>query len=117
MANDPPVQQATSIPSMDFRGTKFVNEDGTLSAPAQGFFDLLQKFLVKNIGEEGLVAASQTTGARLDIQNNFTTSVTNIDTYTCQFGTFLYDITTNKVYVTLNPGLTGKPVFTEIATV
>lgn len=112
MAN--PIIQASRIPSMDFRGNKFVNEDGTLSETAQAFFDLLQTSLIKIIGNEGLVAPSQTTANINIIQNNLQTSPTNIETNTCQFGTFVYDEDSNQVKVTVDKG-DGTPLFKQVS--
>ena len=114
-----PIMRRVSIPSMNFRGNKFVNEDGTLTDVAQGFFDTLQKTLISNIGEEGLVAPSQSTTDKLTIQNNIVTSVTNNQTYTCQFGTFLYDYNAKQVFVALDSGIgpvMGAPIFKQVVT-
>lgn len=105
-----------AIPSMDFRGNKFVNDDGTLSEVAQSFFDLLNTFLIKNFGAEGLVMSSQPTANVGVIQNNVTTGPTGLQTSTCQFGTMLYNQTTNKAMVALNDGA-GNPIFKEITTI
>ncbi len=116
MANDPIMNRVT-VPSFDFRGNKFVNQDGTLTDVAQGFFDSLQNFLVKNIGEEGLVAPGQTTMNRLNIQNNIVVSQTGNVVYTCLPGTILYDYTTVQAYVALEASVgTGIPIFKQIVT-
>lgn len=105
----------TRVPSMNFRGNKFVNEDGTLTAVAQGFFDLLNAYLVTNVGDEGLVAPSQITTSITAIQNAKNVSDTGIESYKCQFGTFIYDSAVNKMKVALNAGA-GAPIFKEITT-
>ncbi len=103
------------IPIMDFRGNKFVNEDGTLTDVAQAFFDLLNTVLIKNIGDEGLVSPTQSASDIAIIQNNFTLSPTGLTTYTCDFGTIVYDSTNNKAKVALDDGM-GAPIFKEILT-
>jgi len=103
----------SNIPIMDFRGSKFVNPDGSLTDVAQSFFDLLQQILVNNIGTEGLVAPSQTAVGITQIQNNTTSSVTGLISNTCQFGTLLYDSDNNLLKVALNNG-SGNPIFKTI---
>lgn len=109
----------TIVPTMDFRGSKFVNEDGTLSEVAQSVFDALQTYIVKNLGNEGLVASTQSSDPAnntiLQIQNNTLTSPTGTPYKTCQFGTFLYNSYTGKQMVTVNPG-GGVPIFKNILT-
>lgn len=103
------------IPIMDFRGSKFVNEDGTLSDVAQSFFDLLNTVLIKNIGSEGVIAPSQSASNIMIIQNNKTTNVVLNNSYTCQFGTLIYDNTNNKLVVSLDNG-SGAPIFKNVLT-
>lgn len=108
-----------NIPRMDFRGNKFVNPDGTLTEVAQGFFDLLDTVLTKNIGPEALVAPSQSSTTTPNniatIQNNKIVSNTNQTTYTCQFGTFLFDTATDNLLVAKG-SLTGIPIFKTVMT-
>jgi len=103
------------IPSMDFRGNKFVNADGTLTDVAQSFFDLMNTVLIKNLGDEGVVVPSEDATNIGIIQNNKTISPTGIETNTCEFGTLIYDSTNNKLKVALNDG-SGSPTFKEIVT-
>lgn len=109
-----PIVGAVSIPSMDFRGNKFTNEDGTLTETAQGFFDLLYKFMVKNLGEEGLVAPTQPTVNKNIIQDNTEFSPTGITTHTCKFGTILYDSDEQAVYIAVDNG-SGLPIFKQVS--
>lgn len=111
-----------NIPTFDFRGSRFVNTDGTLSDVAQAFLDSLLTVLIKNAGNEGLVAPSMSNASPdlnlTKIQNNVIVSPTGIATYTCQFGTLMYDSTPlgpNVLKVALNDGL-GKPIFKTILT-
>lgn len=103
------------VPSMDFRGQKIVNEDGTFSDVMQSFFNDLEIFLTKNIGDEGLVMPSQTTDNVDIIQNNVSIGPTEIETSTCEFGTLLYNEDTNKGMIALDDG-SGNPIFKEIIT-
>lgn len=103
------------LPTMDFRGNKFVNTDGTLTDVAQNFFDTLNHVLIKNIGQEGLVMPAQKSNDIDVIQNNTTQSATGNITYTCQFGTVIYDNESNKAKVALK-NLDGTPIFKELVT-
>lgn len=103
------------VPIMDFRGSKFVNEDGTLTDVAQSFFDLLTTVLIKNIGQEGIIVPSQSATNITTIQNNMTTNILLSNSYTCQFGTLLYDNTNNFLKVALNNG-SNIPIFKTITT-
>lgn len=106
----------TRVPSMNFRGNKFVNEDGTLTAVAQGFFDLLNAYLVTNVGDEGLVAPSQTTSGLDIIRQAQSIRPTGQGSFTCQFGTIAYDASVNKLKVALDAGYPNPPIFKEIIT-
>lgn len=103
------------IPSMDFRGQKVVNEDGTFTDSVQNFFDLLHTLLIQNLGDEGLVMATQSTSNILSIQNATTTGPTGTLTKSCEFGTMIYDSTTNQPKIALNDG-SGNPLFKIINT-
>jgi hypothetical protein len=104
-----------NIPIMDFRGVKFVNDDGSLTDVAQAFFDSLQSILVRNFGEEGLVSPSQSASNITTIQNNQEEGPTGILSHTCKFGTFIYDSSNNKGKICLDDG-SGNPIFKEILT-
>ena len=97
-----------NIPIIDFRGKKFTDENGILTDAAQYFFDSLTTALIKNIGQEGLVAPTQTDSNITLIQNNISNNA-----YTCQYGTIIYDSSTNIGKIALNDG-TGKPKFYNI---
>lgn len=104
------------IPIMDFRGSKFVNEDGTLTEVSQSFFDLLTTILIKSIGQEGIVSPTQDSASIALIQDNQVSNVlTGNSSYTCQFGTLIYDSTNNKLIVALDDGF-GIPVFKNVLT-
>ncbi len=104
------------IPIMDFRGSKFVNEDGTLSDVAQSFFDLLTTVLIKNIGQEGIVSPTQSVSNITIIQDNQEKNILTVNNvYTCKFGTLIYDSTNNKLVVSLDDGF-GVPIFKNVLT-
>jgi len=103
------------IPTMDFRGNKFVNEDGTLSDVAQAFFDNLIDVLTKGAGDEGLQVPSQSNPDIITIQDHTVTGPTGISTKTCQFATLIGDTTNNKLMVALDNG-SGTIVFKNILT-
>ena len=110
-----PDTHGSRIPSMDFRGNKFTNEDGTLTELGQQFFDLLHVCLQKIIGSEGLVAPTQPSSNITIIQDNIVVSPTGTETNTCQFGTLIYDSTLNELRVALNNG-SGAPIFKQVNT-
>jgi len=101
------------IPSMDFRGQKVVNEDGTFTDVVQSFFDALNQTLTKEAGDEGLVMPTQTTDNMTVIQNNITKTPTGLEVRTCEYGTLIFDETTNKPMVAIDDG-SGNPIFKEI---
>lgn len=103
------------IPTMDFRGQQFVNEDGTLTAVAQSFLDSLLSLMQSNLGQEGLVMPPQKSSDITIIQNNINKSPTEIITYTCNYGTMIYDETNNVGKLALNNG-SGVPIFKTIMT-
>ena len=103
------------IPSMDFRGQKVVNEDGTFTDSVQNFFDSLHSALVAIIGDEGLVMPTQDDDNLSTIETATITSPTGIVTNKCQFGTMIYDSTTNKGMLSLDDG-SGNPIFKQIVT-
>jgi hypothetical protein len=103
------------IPSMDFRGQKIVNEDGTFTDSVQNFFDTLHTLLINNLGDEGLVMPTQSASNITLIQDALITSPTGIQTPSCEFGTLIYDATTNQPLVALDDG-SGNPLFKTIVT-
>ena len=87
----------------------FVDKDGTLSDVGKGFFNQLISELQTNASNEGLVAPTQTAG-------NLATIVANQNAagqYTCQYGTFLYDVTSNSIRVAMNNG-SNAPIFKTV---
>jgi len=108
-----PILQTVRIPNMNFRGNKFVNEDGTLTDVAQGFFDLLNTALNNIVGNEGLVAPSQNNTNIVTIANNNVISQTGNVVYTCKPGTLIWN-TDNTQLIVAFPGT--PPVFKQILT-
>lgn len=90
-----------------------VDDDKNRTPVEQIFMQQLITQLQQNAGPEGLVAPTQTNVAPnfniTTIQNN---QLDNGE-YTCAFGTFLYNATTNSIIVTIDDG-TGKPVFKTV---
>jgi hypothetical protein len=103
------------VPSMDFRGQKFVDENGNLTSTAQSFFDMLQVLMVQNLGDEGLVMPTQSAADIVVIQDNTEANPNGLVTKTCEYGTMIYDETNNLAKVALNDG-TGNPIFKQIVT-
>lgn len=103
------------IPTMDFRGQKFVNPDGTLSEVAQNFLDALQSLMNTFIGEEGVVMPTQTASNITVIQNNTQMTPNGVNYHTCAYGTLIYDSTDNTARVALNNG-SNAPIFKTITT-
>jgi hypothetical protein len=102
-----------NIPTFDFRGNKFVNEDGKLSDVAQAFMDELINALIAGAGQEGLVSPTQNAANIVTIQNNQTTGPTGIISPTCDFGTSLYNSDANSIMFTINDG-SGNPIFKTV---
>jgi hypothetical protein len=97
------------LPIIDFRGQRIVNPDGTFSDVGQSFFDSLLLFLIKTIGDEGVVLPPQSTANANIIAGNTNSQ----GAYTCQFGTGIYNPDTNTVEFALNNGR-GIPVFQSL---
>lgn len=104
-----------NVPSMDFRGQKFVDENGVLTPTAQSFFDMLQILMSQNLGNEGLVMPTQSATDITVIQDNTVTNPNGLVTKTCEYGTMIYDETNNLAKVALDDG-TGNPIFKQIVT-
>jgi hypothetical protein len=102
-----------NIPTFDFRGNKFVNEDGKLTDVAQGFMDELINALIAAIGQEGSQVAQQSADNITTIQNNQIISATGIITNTAQYGTIMYDSTNNTGRFSINNG-SNLPIFKTI---
>lgn len=88
---------------------QIVNEQGFPTDDELTFRQTLLTNLQRFIGNEGIVAPTQTNTNILSIQNN-----TNANgQYTCAFGTLIYDATNNKLLAAIDDG-TGKPIFKEV---
>jgi len=70
------------------------------------FFDQLINTLQKFAGEEGIVLPPQAASNITIIQNN---QLQNLS-YTCNFGTGLYNSTANSIMFAINNG-SGAPIF------
>lgn len=82
-----------------------------LTSVGKSFFETLINYFYTNHSSEGLVAATQPAANVASIQNN---TLPN-GSYTCQYGTFLYDSTLNNLVVCLNNG-SNVPQFYSIMT-
>lgn len=104
---------------------QIVDDKGNATDDELTFRHALITSLQNNFGDEGLIAPSQTNKtvdpdpAELlhirQIQNNrLPNPVTGApDQYTCGFGRFLYDITNNRILVSIDVG-GGVPGFAEV---
>ncbi len=97
-----------NFPIFDFGGIQFTDDQGKLTDVAQKLMDLLLKTLISGVGTEGF-AISQLSSADIAVVQNNRDSSGN---FTCQFGTVVYDTTTNQLKVAKNSA--GAPVFTVI---
>ncbi len=106
-----------------------VDKNGMPTDDEWDFRQILITALQKNIGSEGLVAPTQTndtTNLDLFLRNHIKdiqdAQLPNPITgqlpgaYTCQFGTFLYDATNNRILVAIDGG-GGVPAFKEVVLV
>lgn len=83
-----------------------------LSAVGKTFFETFINYFMTNFSSEGLVPPSQSAANITSIQNNRLPN----GNYTCQFGTLIYNSTTNSLMVALNNG-SNVPVFHTIMVV
>jgi hypothetical protein len=106
-----------TIPSLvpsrfpNFFDTQFVDKQGYLTDPWRQILQQLFTQLQLNMGNEGLVAPSQTNPNMLIIQNNQNAAGEN----TAAYGTLIYNTDTNMLNVALDNG-SGAPVFYPITT-
>lgn len=100
-----------NIPTIDFGGSQFTDDNGMLTDIAQKFMDLLVQLLMLNVGPEGF-AVTQLSSANINIVEGNQDSRGN---YTCQYGTLVYDTDNNQLKVALNNGM-NVPVFKVITT-
>jgi len=100
-----------NIPTLDFGGTQFTDDNGMLTDVAQKFMDILVQVLMLNVGPEGFVVPSLSLSNINIVQNNQDLQ----GNYTCQFGTMVYDTDNNQLKVALNNG-SGIPIFKIVTT-
>ena len=99
---------------------KITDKEGNPTDDELTFRQALVTGLQKNIGNEGLIAPSQTNAAAPD---DFITQIQNHripdpitfapGQYSCGFGRFLYDETNNRILVSVDVG-GGVPGFAEV---
>jgi len=107
-----PQQPPNRIPDLPIG--KIVNEEGEATDVEQTFRQNLVTGLTNIIGNEGIVAPTQTAADITIIQNNTTVNPSGgAAVPTCQYGTFIYDSTNNRIVVTIDNGA-GSPIFKEV---
>ena len=112
MATNFPAQLKFRIPNLP--SGPIADKDGNPTQAELNFRQMLLQQLQLLMGNEGMVMPTQSSDNITTIQNNSTlTPGTNITTYPCQFGTFIYNETSNSIQVAVNDG-TGKPVFKTV---
>lgn len=91
----------TNVPSVPI-DPMYEIKDGKvlLTAVGKNFFETFINYFFKNFSSEGLVSPTQSTSDINSIQNN---TLQN-GNFTCQYGTFIYNSTTNNLMVCLNNG-------------
>ncbi len=109
----------------NFVDVKVVNEDGTFTDEWRNIMQTLLQSAQLNLGNEGYVVPTVSSdpnsvtpptsgGQLLQVQNNIIT-VNGVSSYTCKFGTIIYDSFDNKGKIALNNGA-GAPIFKDITT-
>lgn len=83
-----------------------------ISSSWRQFFDFLIKQLQSNASNEGVVSPSQSASDILKIQNN---QLQNLS-YTCQYGTSIYNSTANSIMFAINNGA-NVPLFKTVTLV
>lgn len=101
----------TRIPDLPLG--RMVTEEGEPTDEELTFRQSLISNLQSWVGNEGLVAPTQTAADITIIQNNTQGNQSGFTMYTCGFGRILYDVTNNKMVVSIDDG-TGVPIFKEI---
>lgn len=106
----PPVVRVPNLQS-----NKITDKDGNATDDELTFRHTLITNLQKLFGNEGCVVPTQNATNITIIQNNTVTNPgTGVsDTYTCQFGTILYNSTANSIMIAVDNGA-GVPVFKTV---
>ena len=95
---------------------RIVNEDGTPTQEEQTFRSALLNLLQTIAGTQGLVAPTVTAAEEAVIVAG--TSVVpsplgDLTTYTCQYGTIVYNSTANSMRMAVNNG-SNQPIFKTV---
>jgi len=119
MSTDVPIQRNTvRIPNLPMG--QIVDANGKATDEEMTFRQALLTLLEQLAGNEGLVMPQQTDANITTIQNaTIETPIGNsgssVTTYTCAFGTMLYDSTTAEVKIAVeDPLSSGIPVFKTV---
>jgi hypothetical protein len=87
------------------------DEKGFRSPVELVFMQQLITELQQNAGQEGLVAPTLTASQITTVQNN---QLPN-GTYSCSFGTIVYNVTANSIMIAINSGSPdNKPIFKTV---
>ena len=104
-----PLRLEIRIPNLP--SGKMVNSDGTPTDDELTFRQILTTNLQKYFGNEGIVLPSLTAADILVVQNNLLPD----GSYTCQFGTQVYNSTLGTVMIAVEfPLASGIPVFKTV---
>ena len=91
-----------------------VNEQGLPTIDMLTFLQTLVTNLQRYLGNEGLVAPTQTATNITTIQNNTVPNPSGgSPVYTCQYGTIIYDSTNNLMKMVIDNG-SGAPIFKTV---
>lgn len=97
----------TRIPNLPLG--KIVDDNGNPTDDELTFRQALVTSLQNYMGNEGLVAPTQTATNITTIQNNQNSQ----GQYTCAFGTIIYDSTNNSIKIAIDNG-SGAPLFKTV---
>lgn len=86
-----------------------VDERGFLTDKGKFFFEQLLSQMQTFLGNEGLVAPTQSAANITTIQNNLNIAGQK----TCAYGTIIYNSTANSIQIAVNNG-SGSPVFKTV---
>ncbi len=106
--------QNPSLRTPNLPAGQMVNEDGTPTPEELLFRQRLVSSLQNNFGPEGVVVPTQDSTNIAIIQNNRVPNPSGgASIPTCQFGTMLYNVTTNSIMIAIDDGA-GNPIFKTV---
>lgn len=105
----PPIIRVPNLPT-----GQITDNNGNPTDDELTFRHTLITNLQKLMGNEGLVAPTQTAANITLIQNNtYPNPATGAPVKTCQFGTILYNSTDNSIMISIDDG-SGNPIFKTV---